>query len=186
MVTLPSLLWGNTAYCVKLSGEDSSRYSNKTESVGLRNVRIITITGIDMVWRNYMYVTVTLCILPAKLSMTCKWYPCGQNLAVAFSAISLMNQVNFALDFSQLHHLLISALYCLLVYIICFPSYPFFFAFFLSFPLLFFLSFPLRTDLLHFHTGGRKRRPNLGFFSCFSLFYVIVFLHSDAWLFLFC
>ena len=31
-----SMLWGNTAYCVKLSGEESSRYSNKTESVGLR------------------------------------------------------------------------------------------------------------------------------------------------------
>ena len=30
------MLWGNTAYCVKLSGEDLSRYSNKTESVGLR------------------------------------------------------------------------------------------------------------------------------------------------------
>jgi len=24
-------LWGNTAYCVKLSGEDLSRYSNKIE-----------------------------------------------------------------------------------------------------------------------------------------------------------
>jgi len=31
-----SLLWGNTTYCVKLSGEDLSRYSNKIESVGLR------------------------------------------------------------------------------------------------------------------------------------------------------
>jgi len=30
------MLWGNTAYCVKLSGEDLSSYSNKTESVGLR------------------------------------------------------------------------------------------------------------------------------------------------------
>jgi len=30
------MLWGKTAYCVKLSGEDLSRYSNKTESVGLR------------------------------------------------------------------------------------------------------------------------------------------------------
>ena len=27
---------GNTAYCVKSSGEDLSRYSNKVESVGLR------------------------------------------------------------------------------------------------------------------------------------------------------
>ena len=31
-----SMLWGNTAYCVELSGEDLSRYSNKIESVGLR------------------------------------------------------------------------------------------------------------------------------------------------------
>ena len=29
------MLWGNTAYCVKLIGEDLSRYSNKIESVGL-------------------------------------------------------------------------------------------------------------------------------------------------------
>ena len=33
---------GNTAYCVKLSGEDLSRYSNKIEAVGFA-VRIITI-----------------------------------------------------------------------------------------------------------------------------------------------
>jgi len=39
-----SMLWGNTAaYCVKLSGEHLSRYSNKTESVGFLNVPIITI-----------------------------------------------------------------------------------------------------------------------------------------------
>ena len=31
-----SMLWGNTVYCVKLSGEGVSRYSNKIESVGLR------------------------------------------------------------------------------------------------------------------------------------------------------
>jgi len=30
------MLCGNTAYCVKLSGEDSSRYSNKIESADLR------------------------------------------------------------------------------------------------------------------------------------------------------
>jgi len=34
---------GNTAYCVKLSGEDLSRYSNKIESAGYENVRIIAI-----------------------------------------------------------------------------------------------------------------------------------------------
>jgi len=31
-----SMLWGSSAYSVKLSGEDLSRYSNKIESVGLR------------------------------------------------------------------------------------------------------------------------------------------------------
>jgi len=31
-----STLWGNTAYCVKLNGEDLPRYSSKIESVGLR------------------------------------------------------------------------------------------------------------------------------------------------------
>jgi len=31
-----SVLWGNTSYCVQLSGEDLSRYSNKIESVALR------------------------------------------------------------------------------------------------------------------------------------------------------
>jgi len=31
-----SILWSNTAYCVKLYGEDLWRYSNKIESVGLR------------------------------------------------------------------------------------------------------------------------------------------------------
>ena len=30
------MLWGNTAYCVNLSGEDLSRCSSKIESVGLR------------------------------------------------------------------------------------------------------------------------------------------------------
>jgi len=32
-INLRSVLWDNTAYCVKLSGEDLSRYSNK---IGLR------------------------------------------------------------------------------------------------------------------------------------------------------
>ena len=31
-----SMLWGNTANCVQLSGPNLSRYSNKTESAGLR------------------------------------------------------------------------------------------------------------------------------------------------------
>ena len=34
----------------------------------------------------------------------------------------------------------------------------------------------LLIDSLHFQVGGRTRRPNLGFFSCFTLFYVIVFV----------
>jgi len=77
-----SMLCGNTAYCVKLSGEVLSRCSNEIESV-CENIRVITIllrkwyhnnkrvselashnggktAGIDMAWRNY--VTVTLCI----------------------------------------------------------------------------------------------------------------------------
>jgi len=29
------MMWGNTAYCVKLSGEDLSRYLNKIESLNL-------------------------------------------------------------------------------------------------------------------------------------------------------
>jgi len=41
------MLSGNTAYCVKLSGEDLSRYSNKIESVGLS---------------NYVNISFTLCI----------------------------------------------------------------------------------------------------------------------------
>ena len=39
------MLWGNTAFCVKLSDEDLSRYSYKIESVSLTKVRIITHEG---------------------------------------------------------------------------------------------------------------------------------------------
>jgi len=54
---------------------------------------------------------------------------------------------------ASLIHLLISALYiyCLLVYIVCFPAYPFFFTFLLT------KSFPLRIDPLRFQAGGCKR-----------------------------
>jgi len=38
-----SMFWGNTAYCVKLSGEYVLRYSNKFKSVDKENVRIMTI-----------------------------------------------------------------------------------------------------------------------------------------------
>jgi len=31
-----SVFWGNAVYCVKLSGEDLSRYVNKIESAALR------------------------------------------------------------------------------------------------------------------------------------------------------
>jgi len=37
------MLWGSTVYCVKLNGEDLSRYSNEIESVGLRIFRVIAI-----------------------------------------------------------------------------------------------------------------------------------------------
>jgi len=74
---------------------------------------------------------------------------------------------------APLIHLLISALYIyiyhLLVYIICFPL--------ILFSSLFpYLSFPLRILPLCFQAGGHKRRPKLGFFGCFSLFYLIVFV----------
>jgi len=36
MYACVSMVWGNTAYCVKLSGEDLSCYSNKIKSAGLR------------------------------------------------------------------------------------------------------------------------------------------------------
>ena len=49
-----------------------------------------------------------------------------------------------------------------------------------------YLSFPLRIYPLHFQAGGRKRRPNLGFFLVVLVpFYVIVFCHSEAWLLVF-
>ena len=38
-----SMVCGNTAYCVKSTGEDLSRRSNKIESVGLRKCPIIII-----------------------------------------------------------------------------------------------------------------------------------------------
>jgi len=52
-------------------------------------------------------------------------------------------------------------IYYLLAYIVCFPSYPFFF----TFP---YLSFPLRIDPFRFQAKSHKRRPNLGFFSSYG------------------
>jgi len=36
-----STLWGNTAYYVKLSGEDSPRYWNKIESAGFEKIKYL-------------------------------------------------------------------------------------------------------------------------------------------------
>ena len=66
------------------------------------------------------------------------------------------------------------------VYIIClFTSYASHLSFFLHFFLTYllpYLSFPLRILPLCFQAGRHKRWPNLGFFGCFSLFCLIVFL----------
>ena len=62
---------------------------------------------------------------------------------------------------------------CLLVYIVCFPTYPFFLHFFLIY-LLPYLSFPLRIDPLRFQAGCRKRRLNLALFRV-CLFRVVRF-----------
>ena len=55
-------------------------------------------------------------------------------------------------------------IYCLLVYIICFPTYLFFSTFLAYF--LPYLSFPLRIDPLRFQVGCRKRRLNLALVLC--------------------
>jgi len=72
-------------------------------------------------------------------------------------------------------HLLILALYmsfaCLRSML---PHLPFFFTFFL------YLSFPFRMDPLRFQAEGHKRRPNLGFFSCFSFLCYSIFCVADA------
>ena len=60
----------------------------------------------------------------------------------------------------RLIRFLILALYCLLVYLVGFPTYPFFSSVFpyLSPPLL---VFSLENRLAHFQAGCRKRRLNL-------------------------
>jgi len=65
----------------------------------------------------------------------------------------------------------------LFVCLLCFPPTYFLFSLviFPYFPTS--LYFPLRIGPLHFQAGGHKRWPNLGF-SCFGLFWVIVFLCS--------
>jgi len=88
------MLWGNTAYCVKLGGEDLPRYSNRTESVGWRkfphchyiNKKLMSpdnehfsdlaprhggkTAGIDKAWRNY--VSVALCIRTYLFGRCCR------------------------------------------------------------------------------------------------------------------
>jgi len=56
-------------------------------------------------------------------------------------------------------------MYCLLVYIICFPHLSFYPNFFHIY-LFHYLSFPLRIDPLHFQAGCRKRRLNGFSFLC--------------------
>ena len=46
--------------------------------------------------------------------------------------------------------ILVLCIYCLLVYIVCFPTYKSFFLHFFLTYLLLYLSFPLRIDSLHF------------------------------------
>ena len=99
-----SMLWGNTAYCVKLSGEDLSRYSNKTESVGLRKCPYchyltkknkwchdnkhfselaphhgVKTAGIDVVWKNYVTVTLYTGLCDAPLHST-YWPVCHESM----------------------------------------------------------------------------------------------------------
>jgi len=73
---------------------------------------------------------------------------------------------------APLIHLLISALYCILFTWL--PHLlPFFFTYFPYLSTS--LAFPLRMCPLHFQATSHKRWSNLGL-SCFSLFWVIVFL----------
>ena len=101
-----SMLWGNIAYRVKLSGEDSSYHSNITESVSLRKCSYYhyltkkakshnkhfselaphhggKTDGIDMVWRNY--VTATLCIHP--IDVIPLWLPVNNECFTVSSLI---------------------------------------------------------------------------------------------------
>jgi len=62
-------------------------------------------------------------------------------------------------------------IYCLLVCIICFPTYPFILHFFRTYLLP--LSFHLRIDMLRFQAGCHKRRLNLAFL-CLRYFFWLV------------
>jgi len=86
------MLWGKTAYCVKLSDKDLSRYSNKIESISYHSLTKNVMSrfselaphhggqtaGTDMVRRNN--VTVTLCtvagrylFIPVDAIIRCHW-----------------------------------------------------------------------------------------------------------------
>ena len=104
VVTIWSLLRGNTEYCVKLSGENVWCYSNKIESVSLRNVHTILLrkwchnskrfaqlgpyhgrktAGIDMVWRNYITVSRNYVIV----------IPCATNCSLLLSSNSSHHEI---------------------------------------------------------------------------------------------
>jgi len=72
-------------------------------------------------------------------------------------------------------------IYCLLIYITCFPAYHFS-SLFLTY-LLTYLSFPLRIDLHHFQAGCRKKRLNLALdFFVFILFSSTLLLIGECML----
>jgi len=62
-------LWGNMAYCVKLSGEDLSRYSNKIESISLRKCPYIITILIRKWCHNNKHITQV-----KPLAWMMKWY----------------------------------------------------------------------------------------------------------------
>jgi len=70
---------------------------------------------------------------------------------------------------------LISALYGLLVHIICFPTHPFFHVF-LTY-LLPYLSFHLRIDPFRYQAGCHKRRLNLALVFC--IYFVLSCISCD-------
>jgi len=57
-----SMLWGNTAYCVILSGEDLSRYSNKIPSAGLKKMSVLSLfysegaVAITDIWQSLPHI----------------------------------------------------------------------------------------------------------------------------------
>jgi len=66
-------------------------------------------------------------------------------------------------------------IHCLLVYLVSPLTSFFLYLFFLTYVLTFLLTFSFDNGPLRFQTRGHKRRLNLGL-SCFTLFWLIVFL----------